>query len=63
MNPIKRVDTVELLKKFWEWTADDPPHSINDKEDYIAGFIKKEFPQIENPLKDIWNMAIINKYD
>jgi hypothetical protein len=63
MDKINRVDTIELLKSFWELISPEQfSHFSEDKKiEIITGFIKSEFPLIENPLKHIWNIVLINK--
>lgn len=66
MASIQKVDTIDLLIKFWGYVyfnVDNPEQIPREKvEEVITGFIKKEFPEIENPLTDIWNIVRINKY-
>lgn len=64
MDSINKIDTIDLLKRFWVYSSNYPnPKNIleEDMEDAITVFIKTQFPKIENPLTDIWNIVRINK--
>lgn len=60
MNPIRRADTIQLLKRFWELTNKQQFDNLSEEErtEKITEFIKVEFPNIKNPLNDIWDTVL-----
>lgn len=57
MDSIKRIETIDLLVRFWDYVGYvDPDNYLQeDKEDCARNFLMHSYPKVQDPGKDIWN--------